>query len=294
MKRIGMIGLGAMGRGIAQNILQKGFPLFVYDIRPEGMQPLVQQGAKACESIQQLGTLADTVLVMVNTFDQCRSVLTSLLQTLLGGTVIVLSTMAVDEAQMLQQMVEGQGCRMIDCPVSGGTVGAQKGILTLMAACDPEVFQVHKSLLESFSANAIHVGDRCGQGQAVKAINQLLVGIHMCATAEAFTLARQCGLDLQTVYDVISKSAGCSEIFRNRGQFLIDRDFSTRSTLQIQLKDTGIVCKTADAVGAPTPLANTARELFKLAVRKYPPTDDSLEVVRLYEELCDTDCGQSL
>ena len=127
------------------------------------------------------------------------------------------------------------------------------------------------------------------QGQAVKAINQLLVGVHMCATAEAFTLASKCGLDLQMMYDTICTSAGRSEIFRNRGQYLIERNFNTRSTLQIQLKDTSIACKTADAVGAHTPLANLAREMFKLAVNKYPPTDDSLEVVRLYEEISNLD-----
>ena len=87
------------------------------------------------------------------------------------------------------------------------------------------------------------------------------------------------------MYDTICTSAGTSRIFENRGQFLIDRNFNTRSTLQIQLKDTGIVCKTADNVGAHTPLANLAKEMFKLAVNKYPPTDDSLEVVRLYEEM---------
>lgn len=286
MKTIGMIGLGAMGQGIAQNILRHGYPMVLYDIRPDGMLPLVKKGATIAQSIQELGMQTDTVLVMVNTFSQCQSVLKSLLQTLQGGTVIQLGTMAVDEAETLQSMAAERGCQMIDCPVSGGTTGAKHGTLTLMAACSREVFDAHKPLLDTFAANVMHVGEKCGQGQAVKAINQLLVGIHMCATAEAFTLAKQCGLDLQTVYDVIRKSAGCSEIFRNRGQYLIARDFSTRSTLQIQLKDASIVCKTADAVGAPTPLTNTVRELFKLAVRKYPPTDDSLEVVRIYEELC--------
>jgi len=282
-----MIGLGAMGQGIARNILERGYPMVLYDIKPDGMLPLVKKGATIAQSIQEVGLQTDTVLVMVNTFNQCQSVLKALLQTLRGGTVIQLGTMAVDEAESLYDMVAERGCKMIDCPVSGGTKGAKHGTLTLMAACEDAVFDECKPLLQSFASNAVHVGEKCGQGQAVKAINQLLVGIHMCATAEAFTLAKQCGLDLQTVYDVICASAGRSEIFRNRGQFLINRDFSTRSTLQIQLKDANIVCKTADAVGAPTPLTNTVRELFKLAVRKYPPTDDSLEVVRLYEELCD-------
>ena len=186
----------------------------------------------------------------------------------------------------LEKLALAADCQMIDCPVSGGTAGAKAGTLTLMAACSDEVFDRCKPVLECFGTNVKHVGTQVGQGQAIKAINQLLVGVHMCATAEAFTLAAKCGLDLQMMYDTICTSAGRSEIFRNRGQYLIDRNFDTRSTLQIQLKDADIVCKTADRVGAPIPLTNTVRELFKLAVRKYPPTDDSLEVVRLYEELC--------
>ena len=289
MKKIGMIGLGAMGHSIAQNIMNKGYSMVLYDIRPEAFADLVEQGAEGAASLQELGQKVDTVLMMVNTYPQCCSVMESLLQTLKNGVIINLGTIAMDEAQALEKTAAQAGCRMIDCPVSGGTAGAKAGTLTLMAACADDLFAENKALLEAFGTNVRQVGKEVGQGQAIKAVNQLLVGIHMCATAEAFTLAKQCGLDLQTMYEVICTSAGRSEIFRNRGQYLIDRDFNTRSTLQIQLKDTGIACKTADSVGAPTLLANTARELFKLAVRKYPPTDDSLEVVRIYEELCDTE-----
>lgn len=108
----------------------------------------------------------------------------------------------------------------------------------------------------------------------------------MCATAEAFTLAKKCEMDLNLVYETIKKCAGTSRIFENRGKCLIKRDFATKSTLQIQYKDTDIVCRTADSVGAPLFLATSARELFKLAMKKYPSTDDSIEVVRIYEELC--------
>jgi 3-hydroxyisobutyrate dehydrogenase len=286
MKTIGMIGLGAMGQSIAENILSKGYSMLLYDIRPENMMPLVKKGARMARSIQEVGIHTDTILVMVNTFRQCQSVMNALMETLRGGTVIQLGTMAIDEAQILGQLAAEHGCQLVDCPVSGGTRGAKAGTLTLMAACSDGVFQQHLPLLECFGSKVVHVGQTCGQGQAVKAINQLLVGIHMCATAEAFTLASRCGLDLETMSQVICASAGCSEIFKNRGNYLIERDFSTRSTLQIQLKDADVVCRTADQVGAPTPLTNTVRELFKLAVRKYPPTDDSLEVVRIYEELC--------
>ena len=223
MKKIGMIGLGAMGHSVAENVLAHGKEMVLFDIRPEAYTDLLEKGAEGAKDTHELGEKADIVLMMVNTYQHCVSAMTGLLETL---------------------------------PV-----------------------------LDTFSANVVRVGEQPGQGQAVKAINQLLVGVHMCATAEAFTLARKCGLDLQKMYDTICTSAGTSRIFENRGQFLIDRNFNTRSTLQIQLKDTGIVCKTADNVGAHTPLANLAKEMFKLAVNKYPPTDDSLEVVRLYEEM---------
>lgn len=286
MDTIGMVGLGAMGHSIAQNILNHGYSMVLYDVRPEAMEDLKGPRASAAASLRELGEKADTVLVIVNTFPQCRSVLEGLLETMDHGVIINMSTIAMDEARALEELALAAGVRMMDCPVSGGTSGAKQGTLTVMAAGEDRLFERCRPLFSSFAANIVHVGRQVGQGQAIKAINQLLVGIHMCATAEAFTLARKCGLDLQLVYDTIRTSAGNSRIFENRGQFLIDRDFSTRSTLQIQLKDTDIACRTADLVGAPSLLCGVARELFKLSVAKFPPTDDSIEVARLYEELC--------
>ncbi len=288
MKKVGMIGLGAMGHSVAQNIMNSGYSMVLYDLRPEAFADLVEQGAEGVSSTRELGEKADVVLLMVNTYAHCCSAMEGLLETL-KGTIILLSTVAMEDAKSLERMAAAKGCTMLDCPVSGGTAGARDGSLTLMCAGSDELFEKYEPLLKSFGKNLVHCGKEVGQGQAIKAVNQLLVGIHMCATAEAFTMARQCGLDLQLMYDTICKSAGCSNIFQNRGQFMIERNFNTRSTLQIQLKDTDIACKTANEAGAPMLLGNTARELFKLAVRKYPPTDDSLEVVRLYEELCNAD-----
>ena len=283
---VGMIGLGAMGHSIAQNILSHGHSMVLYDLRQEAVKDLLGPQASAASSPQELAQKVDTVLVIVNTFAQCRDVVEALLETMDRGVIVNMSTIAMDEAKVLGELAGRKGVDMMDCPVSGGTAGAKAGTLTVMAAGEDRLFQSCRPLFASFASNIVHVGQEIGQGQAVKAINQLLVGVHMCATAEAFTLARKCGLDLQLVYDTIRSSAGSSRIFENRGQFLIDRDFSTHSTLQIQLKDTDIACRTANQVGAPAWLCTTARELFKLSVAKFPPTDDSIEVVRLYEELC--------
>ncbi len=287
--RIGMIGLGTMGHSVARNLLRHGYEMLLYARRPETIADLLAEGAVLAASAADLGAQADSVLLMVNTYSQCDSVLEELLQTMHSGTVINLGTIARDDALRLEQKALACGVSMMDCPVSGGSAGARDGTLTIMASGSDELFQRYEPVLQAFGKKVLHVGKHVGDGQTVKAINQLLVGIHMCATAEAFTLASRCGLDLEMVYETICASAGVSEIFRNRGRFLIARDFSTRSTLAIQLKDTGIACRTADAVGAPVLLGNTARELFKLAAGKYPPSDDSLEVVRLYEELAGMD-----
>lgn len=286
MTKIGMIGLGVMGHSIAQNIMAHGYSMVLYDLRPEVMEDLAAQGAETAGSLEELGEKTDTVLMIVNSYAHCRSAMEGLLKTMRGGTIINMSTIAVDDAKALEGMALEKDCRMMDCPVSGGTAGAKNGTLTVMAAGSGELFEKYRPLFQSFGKNVVHVGTEVGQGQAMKAVNQLLAGIHMCATAEAFTMARKCGLDLQMVYDTVRTSSGTSRIFENRGQFLIDRDFSIRSTLRIQLKDTDIACRTANAAGAPAFLGNVARELFQLAVGKYPPNDDSIEVVRLYEELC--------
>jgi len=285
MEKIGMIGLGVMGHGIAQNILNHGYPMVLYDLRPEVMEDLAQQGAETVGSLQELGEKVDTVLMIINSYQHCVNAMSDLLETMHSGTIINMSTIAIDDAKALAEMAKEKGVLMMDCPVSGGSAGAKDGMLTIMAAGSDELFNRYRPVFECFCKTVSHVGKEVGHGQAVKAINQLLVGVHVCAAAEAFTLARKIGLDLQMMFDTVKTGNANSRIFENRGQFLIDRDFSTRSTLQIQLKDTDIVCKTADAVGAPSLLANVARELFKLAVKKYPPNDDSIGVIRLYEEL---------
>ena len=284
MNPIGMIGLGHMGHSIAANILKKGSAMKLYDIRPEAAADLVPLGAELAGSIGELGS-CDIVLLMVNTFDQCESCLKELLVTMKSGIVIVSSTIQMKEVQRLEAMAAERGVRLLDCPVSGGTRGALAGTLTLMAAGPDEVFAQCAPLLHCFGTRVLHVGKKVGQGQAIKAVNQLLVGVHICAAAEAFNMARACGLDLNEVFETIKASAGTSRIFENRGQFFIDRDYSTRSTLAIQLKDTSIACKVAADAGAPAPLGNLCREMFEEAVGKYEPTQDSIAVIRLLEEL---------
>ncbi|MBP3735933.1 MAG: NAD(P)-dependent oxidoreductase [Lachnospiraceae bacterium] len=290
MTKTGIIGLGKMGRGIARNIMKHGFDLVVYDVVEAAADALVAEGAEKAESLAALGGTAETVLVMVNTYDQCRSCLEELLQakepSRVLRRVIIGSTISMQEVQELEKLTAPEGIEMLDAPVSGGVSGAAAGTLTIMAAGADPVYEACLPLLRAYGSAPLHVGKAVGQGQAMKAVNQLLVGINLCATAEAFNMAAKCGLDLQTMFDTIRQSAGTSRIFENRGQYLIDRDFSTRSTVQIQLKDTRIACETAEKAGAPALLGNVARQMYALGVQNLSdPLEDSIAVIRLYEAM---------
>lgn len=280
---VGMIGLGAMGHSVAENIMKHGYPMLLYDVRPESMADLVAKGATVAPAIQPLAGNSDPVLIMVNTYDQCKNCLEQVVETKHSGTVIICSTISMEQVQILEKITQGAGVAMLDAPVSGGTAGAREGTLTIMAAGSSEVYSRCLPILRAFGSYPIHVSEVVGHGQALKAVNQLLVGIHMCAAAEAFNLAHQCGLDLSVVYDTITKSAGNSRIFENRGKFFIERNFHTRSTLAIQLKDTNIACQTAEQVGAPALLSSLCRQLFANAVCLFEKTEDSNAVIKLLE-----------
>ena len=280
---VGMIGLGAMGHSIAENIMKHGYSMILYDVRSESMVDLVEQGATAAPAIQPLAENADPVLIMVNTYEQCKNCLEQVLETKHSGTVMICSTISMEQVQTLEQIAQKAGVAILDAPVSGGTAGAREGTLTIMAAGSAEVYACCLPILRAFGSHPIHVSEVVGHGQALKAVNQLLVGVHMCAAAEAFNLARQCGLDLSVVYETIVKSAGNSRIFENRGKFFIERNFNTRSTLAIQLKDTNIACQTAEHAGVPVLLASLCRQLFANSVCLFEKTEDSNAVIKLLE-----------
>ena len=154
---VGMIGLGAMGHSIAQNILSHGHSMVLYDLRQEAVKDLLGPQASAASSPQELAQKVDTVLVIVNTFAQCRDVVEALLETMDRGVIVNMSTIAMDEAKVLGELAGRKGVDMMDCPVSGGTAGA------VMAAGEDRLFQSCRPLFASFASNIVHVGQEIGQ-----------------------------------------------------------------------------------------------------------------------------------
>ncbi len=170
MEKIGIIGLGNMGMGIAKNVIKGGYTAVGYDLREECLKEIVSHGGEAAESVSQVSQLSDVVFVMVMNGKQVKEVVTQLSPGLKDrGTIIITATTKPEEVKEAYKIAQKNNINMVDSPVSGGLQGAHEGTLTLMTAADEKTFQDCKKILESISKNMIHVGTNIGDGQTVKA-----------------------------------------------------------------------------------------------------------------------------
>lgn len=287
--RIGFIGLGAMGAGMAANLVKAGFAVRGFDVRSEVMNILEDRGGIAATTPAAAAADADILFVMVATADQAGSVLygadgavASLPE---GATVVLCSTVPPDFARSLGERLAASGHRMLDAPVSGGAVGAEGGTLTIMASGAPDVFESVDTALDAIAGKVYRLGDEVGIGSTVKMVNQLLAGVHIATAAEAMALGTRAGADPRVLYDVISNSAGNSWMFTNRVPHMVDGDFTPLSAVEIFVKDLGIVLDSGRSLRFPLPVAAAAHQMFLAAAAAGHGREDDSAVVKVYEEL---------
>ena len=288
-KRIGFIGLGAMGAGMAANLVKAGFPVTGFDIRAEAVETLKKLGGGGAASPMEAATGADILFVMVATADQAESVLFgengAAAQLPPGAIVILTATVPPDYAKNLAGRLTDSGHRMLDAPVSGGTVGAEGGNLTIMASGAPDVFDDADAALQAIAGKVYRLGDEAGIGSTVKMVNQLLAGVHIAAAAEAMALGTRAGADPRALYEVISNSAGNSWMFTNRVPHMLDGDYTPLSAVEIFVKDLGIVLDTGRGLRFPLPIAAAAHQMFLAGAAAGHGREDDSAVVKVYEQL---------
>jgi L-threonate 2-dehydrogenase len=287
MTTIGFIGLGAMGMGMARSLVRAGFTVRGYDVVPAAVEAFAQAGGVGASSVAEAADGADVVVVMVLNAEQVESVLfgegNAAAMLPANGVVIVCSTVPPAYARHVAQRLYDMRLEMIDAPVSGGTARAAEGQLTIMASGRPATLTRMESVLEAMAANIYRLGDECGQGSTMKMINQLLAGVHIATAAEAVAFAAKAGMDLETVYDVISNSAGGSWMFQNRVPHILENDYTPHSAVDIWVKDLGIVLETGKAERFPLPLTAAAYQLYVAASAQGWGRIDDAGVVKVYE-----------
>lgn len=286
IRRVGVIGLGAMGMGVAQSLLREGFEVHACDVRADAVQKIVDAGGHRADSPAGLGKLVDALIILVVNADQTEAVLfgeNGAAASLAPGSVIIASaTVSPEYARGLGKRLADMGLLMIDGPVSGGAAKAATGEMTVMAAGRPEAFAKCAGVLDAIAGKVYRLGDEPGPGSVTKMVNQLLAGVHIAAAGEAMALAIRAGANPDQVYEVICNSAGGSWMFQNRVPHILAGDYTPLSAVNIFVKDLGIVLDYAKKSIFPLPLSATAHQMFLQASAAGHGAEDDSAVIKTF------------
>jgi 3-hydroxyisobutyrate dehydrogenase len=287
--RIGVIGLGSMGMGMAVSLVKAGHDVAGSDVRAAAVDALVAAGGHAAASPAAAAEGVALVILMVVNQAQVEAVLfgpDGAMETLAKGAVVMLSsTVPAAFAEALGVRLAETGHLLLDAPVSGGAAKARDGQLTIMSSGALEAYAVADPALAVVAATVYRLGDRPGIGSTVKTVNQLLAGVHIAAAAEAMALGTRAGADPRQLYEVISNSAGGSWMFQNRVPHMLDGDFTPLSSVEIFVKDLGLVLDTGRTLRFPLPIAAAAHQQFLAAAASGHGGEDDAAVVKVYEGL---------
>jgi len=285
-KQVGVIGLGAMGGGMARSLRRAGHAVHVFDVRAEVARSFAAEGGTAHASAAELAARCDVVVSVVVNAAQTEDLLFgagALAQSLRKGSVFVMcSTVDPGWSAELEGRLAGLGILYLDAPISGGAAKAAAGQITMMTAGRPEAYEQCGALLDAMAAKVYRLGDRAGAGSKVKVINQLLAGVHIAAAAEAMALGLREGVDAEALYEVITHSAGNSWMFENRMAHVLAGDYTPLSAVDIFVKDLGIVLDLARASKFPLPLSSTAHQMFMQASTAGFAKEDDSAVIKIF------------
>lgn len=288
-RAVGVIGLGAMGMGVARSLLRAGFRVHACDVRPEPLQALAAEGATTHHSPAELATQVEAVVVLVVNAAQTETVLfgeqgaAAALKR--GAVVIASSTVPPRFAQTLGERLAALGLLHLDAPVSGGAARAAKGEMTIMASGSAQAFAGVEDVLAAIASKVYRLGEQSGMGSKVKMINQLLAGVHIAAATEAMALGIRAGIDPATLYEVISNSAGASWMFQNRVPHILAGDYTPLSAVNIFVKDLGIVLDSARDFTFPLPLTSAAHQIYLATSAAGLGAEDDSAVIKMFQKL---------
>jgi putative dehydrogenase len=284
--KIAVIGLGAIGYGVAASLSRKGFSVAGADANPVAIARFTKEFGGVAGSSREASSSADVVILVVVSAAQCDAILFGeagvLASTAPDALIISCVTMDPAKARSIGEKVEATGRAFIDAPTSGGSARAADGAMTLLTSGREAAMKRAEPIFEAIASKVYRLGDEPGAGSAFKMINQLLAGVHIAAACEAIAFAKKLGLDIAKVYEVITASAGNSWMFENRVPHILENDYAPKSAVAIFTKDLGIVSDMARAASFPTPVAASALQMFLMTAAAGMGHDDDASVARLY------------
>lgn len=293
-ERIGFIGLGIMGRGMAANLLKAGFPLTVWNRTAERMAPLTEQGAQTAASPAGVAAGSDIIITCVSDTPDVEAVILGsqgLIHGVRPGSLVVdCSTISPAATREIAAALAERGVDMLDAPVSGGSEGAAKGTLSIMVGGKAEALERAMPALQALGQRITHVGPN-GAGQTVKLVNQVLVVGNALAMSEAFLLAQAGGVDLAKTLEAVEAGAAGSWMLSNRGPQILKRDWRPGFTIALQQKDLRLVLETADQQGVPLPGTALIFQLYRTLEARGLSGDGNHALLKALEFLAGFEVG---
>jgi len=287
--RIGVIGLGSIGLGMAASLQKAGHDVVGVDLAPARRAEFEALGGRASASAVEAAKDAACVFCVVVNAAQTESVLfgaQGIAEVMPQGAVFLsCATLPPEAAKALGERLAALGRHYLDTPTSGGPAKAMAGEITIMGSGAPAAFEAAGPALEAVAAKVYRLGDAPGAGSAMKLVNQLLAGVHIAVACEALAFAIRLGLEPRQVYDVITHAAGSSWMFENRVPHILEGDYTPKSAVSIFTKDLGIVLDTARASQFPIPMASMGLQMFEMAAAAGMAQDDDASVARVYAQL---------
>lgn len=255
-EKIGFIGLGIMGSGMAANVLKAGYDVIVWNRTPGRITPLARAGAAVAANPAAVAAGSEIVIICVSDTPDVEEVVlgpNGVIKGIRAGSLVIdCSTISPTVTKEIAARLKESGAHMLDAPVSGGSEGAAKGTLSIMVGGDAAQLARAMPVLQVMGKTITHVGDH-GAGQMAKLVNQVLVVVTMQAVGEALMLAKAGGLDLERTLTAVGGGAAGSWMLNNRGPQVIKRDWRPGFTIDLQQKDLRLVLETADQLGIPLP-----------------------------------------
>lgn len=287
-KNIAIFGLGSMGFGIAKSCIDNGHKVWGFDISRRTINKFKKIGG-VIDTFDKIAKNLDMVFLVVLNAKQVKSIFTKdpgILKILPKEKLVInCVTNSPKDAENFYNLCKKNNIQYLDSPISGGAKKAMHSKITIMASGSEKSFKKANEVFKDISEKVYNLGLKPGSGSAMKAVNQLLAGVHIAAMAEALNFAKAQDIDIKQCVEIISKSAGNSWMFQNRSQNIISNDFSPKSALDIWPKDLGIVDKIARELNLHAPIVKTALKEYKLASKNgLGRLDDSILIKHYFNK----------
>ncbi len=286
--RIGLVGLGIMGKPMARNIMKEGYSLVVYDIVGSAVEEVVGDGAKAASSAKEVAEQSDVVITMVpDSIDSERVILGEggVLEGASQGLVIIdMSSIAPLSSQKIAAECEANGVGFLDAPVSGGEPGAISGTLAIMVGGKQDVFDSKYKLLTSMGGSIVLCGDY-GAGNTTKLANQIIVAANIEALSEALVLATKAGLDPTTVFQAIKGGLAGSNVMNAKAPMMAAGNFTPGFRVRLHQKDLHNALLTGKELGVPLPITSLIQQMLGALINSGKGDADHSAIANIIEDM---------